>query len=114
MASTAALADVIADAKAAAIAEGRKTANAYCLEIIELCLLAGFPARAPGFMRAGTSVKEVRALLQDARADASEMFETRGHLAPYGMAAAAKEADAGWDRAIAIATNKIVGEFAGR
>jgi len=94
----------VAAAIAEGIAEGQASGLTYALEIIELCTLAGFPERADGFLRAGTSVKAARALLQNAKADDADKFVTRGHISPVAHGDA--DANTGWDRAIAIAKGK--------
>lgn len=72
-------------------AEGRAAAAADTKEIIQLCTLAGCPARAAEFIEAGSSPTDVRDALLTARADESDTTNVDTHV----PADASDEADAG-------------------
>lgn len=87
---------VRAEAKAAAIKD--------VSQIVDLCVLAGFPAMAKGFIAEELSEEEVRKRLLTARAEASDKGDvtSRHEGAAHGDAAH----NYGWDRAFARATGR--------
>ena len=72
-------------------------------EIIELCTLAGRPDMAADFVRSRKSLADVRKLLQDQRADASDARRTSGHIMPDADGNNPQANAAGWDTALAKA-----------
>lgn len=67
----------------------RDSALAYAVEVVELCGLAGLPQMATEFIRAQTSVDDVRKQLQDARAGAIGGSEIQSHVLPETAAQSA-------------------------
>jgi ClpP class serine protease len=87
--------------------EGATAAAKSALEIVDLCVLAGFAGKAAEFIRGGMSLEHVREALQKAKADAADVLVTRGHLSPGGNSGAQASGD-GWDRAISNVTGKPI------
>ncbi len=83
-------------AKAKAVAQAKKSARLSAAAINDLCVLAGKPELAGGFIASGMSQAAVRRELLGARADGSSVGEIAGHTSPAGSPAATA---AMWDHA---------------
>jgi hypothetical protein len=66
-----------------------------------MCKLAGKPEMAAEFVRCGKSLADVRAALQNQRADVSDARQTQGHILPDADGSSDQAAAAGWEKAFA-------------
>ncbi len=82
--------------EAKAVAQAKKSARLGAAAINDLCVLAGKPELAGGFIASGMSQAAVRHELLGARADGSSVGEIAGHTSPAGSPAATA---AMWDHA---------------
>jgi len=64
------------------IAAARPEALAYAADVAEYCVLAGMPAKIAGFLRASTSIEDVRKELMTARAASDSEEKIHSHVLP--------------------------------
>ena len=82
--------------EAKAVAQAKKSARLGAAAINDLCVLAGKPELAGGYIASGMSQAAVRRELLGARADGSNVGEIAGHTSPAGSPASVT---AMWDHA---------------
>ena len=70
------------DQAAVLVAEARREAVQSAQAIAELCLIAGCPEQAAGFIAAGKSESDVRRVLCEARAARSEVMPIHSTITP--------------------------------
>lgn len=78
-------------------AEARRQGYAEAREIVELCALAGMPAKATALLARGTTPTEARQYLVEARA-AEDAQEIRSHVMP----------DAGTSAKVPLENNPVI------
>jgi len=79
------------------VEDARAAALSYAAEVAELCSLAGQPSRAAEFIRAGTTLAEVKRQLQTARVAEDASTQVHSHVLPETAADSGRSAQTATD-----------------